>query len=675
MGEVSPALGQRIGPYELVERLGSGGMAEVYVARRRGPRGFEKKLAIKRILPQLARDSRFVAMFCDEARICAALSHPNIVQVVDFGEHDGQLFMAMEYIEGVSCARLLRAVAARGKRFPIGGALFVAHEVLRGLRFAHEARDERGRALGIVHRDVSPGNILIGTGGEVKLTDFGIVLSAFVDRRTYPGELKGKMGYMSPEQVIGEELDRRSDLFTLAIVLAEMLLARPLFPGRTELDMLTSMYRADLSVLDRFGAELPPDLLEVLRVALAREKERRFQSARDFEDALGKVARKLDITLNDTQLAPWLANLGIMPGRSGTRAAAEQPAARPRLRFPPPEAEAAPPTERRAGRPPPATTRAPSLASGPSYKVRTESGSERGPFNLPQMLGLAATGRLRPDAAVSLDDEPYQPAIEVPALAQLMRRPAYGFAVDPSELALWQRPLRRRYLPSTLFELARRGESGLLLARRDDRQKRIYMRDGVPEFVASTQSSELLGSILVRDGLVGSAEVAVALLRCVQKQERLGEALIGMGLLRPAALLRSLNDQLEARFMELASWEDGQLLFVAGAVHGEAGIKPQSSGVALVARALHTSYDDDEISDLLESCRQQPIARVATEVDVTELQLTPHQHRAVELAPGALSLDVLVEQLARQAGVRPQDTLRGVFIGLCSGMLETPGWP
>ena len=126
----------------------------MYVARRTGPRGFQKKLAIKRILPQLARDSRFVAMFCDEARICAALSHPNIVQVVDFGEHDGQLFMAMEYIEGVSCARLLRAVAARGKRFPIGGALFVAHEVLRGLRFAHEARDERGRALGIVHRDV-----------------------------------------------------------------------------------------------------------------------------------------------------------------------------------------------------------------------------------------------------------------------------------------------------------------------------------------------------------------------------------------------------------------------------------------------------------------------------------------------------------------------------------------
>src|SRR5688572_15494974 len=123
----------RLGPYELGERLGAGGMAEVYVARRAGPRGFNKKFAIKRILPQLSRDSRFVAMFCDEARICAALTHPNIVQVVDFGESDGELFMAMEFIDGVSVAKLLRSVAARGKRFPLEVALFIAHEVLRAL--------------------------------------------------------------------------------------------------------------------------------------------------------------------------------------------------------------------------------------------------------------------------------------------------------------------------------------------------------------------------------------------------------------------------------------------------------------------------------------------------------------------------------------------------------------
>ena len=207
-------------------------MAEVFVATRPGPHGFNKRFAVKRILPELARDARFVAMFCDEARICAGLSHPNIVQVVDFGESDGEVFMALEYVDGVSLARLLRAVAAARRRFPVPVALFIAHEVLRALDFAHSAYDEQGRSLGIVHRDVSPGNVLIGRAGEVKLGDFGILLSAFVDRRTYPGELKGKVGYMSPEQAMGGAVDRRSDLFALGIVLAEMLLARPLFSGQ-----------------------------------------------------------------------------------------------------------------------------------------------------------------------------------------------------------------------------------------------------------------------------------------------------------------------------------------------------------------------------------------------------------------------------------------------------------
>ena len=182
-------------------------MAEVYVAQRAGPRGFAKRFAVKRILPELSQDARFVAMFCDEARICAALCHPNIVQVVDFGEANGELFMAMEFVDGVSLARLLRSVSARRERFPRAIALHIAHEVLRGLAFAHEAQDEHGRPLGIVHRDVSPGNVLIGRAGDVKLGDFGIVRSEFVDRRTYPGELKGKVGYMSPEQVMGTDVD------------------------------------------------------------------------------------------------------------------------------------------------------------------------------------------------------------------------------------------------------------------------------------------------------------------------------------------------------------------------------------------------------------------------------------------------------------------------------------
>ncbi len=307
-----------LGPYELGERLGLGGMAEVFVAYRAGPHGFAKKVALKRILPELAQDARFVAMFCDEARISAPLCHPNIVQVIDFGESHGELFMAMEYVEGVSLAKLLRYVSGRRERFPLGAALFIAHEVLSGLAFAHEACDENGNPLSIVHRDVSPGNVLIGRAGDVKLADFGIVRSAYVDRRTYPGELKGKVGYMSPEQVMGVEVDPRSDLFTVGIILSEMLIARPLFSGQNEFDILTKIYEADLSSLERYGADLHPGVRDVVRQALGKAPADRFASARDFADALRRLAQTAQISLDDSELVPWLSALGVLPSRSGT---------------------------------------------------------------------------------------------------------------------------------------------------------------------------------------------------------------------------------------------------------------------------------------------------------------------------------------------------------------------
>ena len=310
---------QRLGPYVLGERLGLGGMAEVFVATRPGPRGFNKKFAVKRILPELARDPRFVAMFCDEARICASLSHPNIVQVIDFGESDGEVFMALEYVDGLSLARLLRLVAGARRRFPVPVALFIAHEVLRALDFAHSACDEEGRSLGIVHRDVSPGNVLIGRTGEVKLGDFGILLSAFVDRRTHPGELKGKVGYMSPEQAMGGTIDVRSDVFALGIVLAEMLLARPLFSGKNEFEILTKIHEADVSNLDKYGHGIPPEVLEVARTALARDRHQRYANAAAFALAIQNASERLGVPSADhLELVSWLSAVGALPSRSGT---------------------------------------------------------------------------------------------------------------------------------------------------------------------------------------------------------------------------------------------------------------------------------------------------------------------------------------------------------------------
>jgi eukaryotic-like serine/threonine-protein kinase len=302
----------RLGPYELIRRIATGGMAEVYLARRAGPHGFQKTVAVKRILPQFARDPDFVAMFVDEARVCARLGHPNIVQVFDFGEEQGELYMAMEYVDGTTGARLVRAVATRGEDIALDVCLHITLSILHALEYAHGARDEEGRPLSLVHRDVSPGNVLIDRSGAVKLTDFGIARAAEIERRTDAGQLKGKLGYMSPEQVVGRDLDERSDLFTLGIVLTEMLILRPLFSGGKELDVLIRIRDADLSAIDRAGPHVPDDVRAVLFRALSRDPALRWPSAAAFAEAIEEIVRRRRLQIGPSRLAMLIEKLGLV---------------------------------------------------------------------------------------------------------------------------------------------------------------------------------------------------------------------------------------------------------------------------------------------------------------------------------------------------------------------------
>jgi serine/threonine protein kinase len=460
MRELRAAAGARVGTFELIDRLGYGGMAEVYVARATSGSAAGRRVAIKRILPQFGRDPRFVSMFCDEARISAALSHPNIVQVLDFGEDGGELFMVMEYVDGVSCAKLLRAVAARGQRFPVSVALYVAREVLSALAFAHDAWDENGRPLGIVHRDVSPGNVLIARTGEVKLTDFGIMRSEFITRRTYPGELKGKLGYMAPEQVVGKEVDPRSDLFALGIVLAEMLIARPLFPGPGEMDILTRIFEADLGVLEQSREDIPDEVFGILKTALARERAGRFANAAAFLQALTEAAGRLGLTLEQGALAGWLRGLGVVPAVSGIREAAgtapgsdELPTGRA-LIVPPKSVPASSRTEhgtpgrRRARSSPRAAAATTSGARAvPTYCVHGEKGVG-GPVSLAQLLAMTATGAVTRDTLVSVGDDLPRQLGQIPAMRRLLQSGDRQFGDRLHERATWTRPLDRARLPT-----------------------------------------------------------------------------------------------------------------------------------------------------------------------------------------------------------------------------------
>jgi eukaryotic-like serine/threonine-protein kinase len=274
------------GRYLLLERFAVGGMAELFLARDTGARGREEIMVIKRLLPHMASQPQFKDMFLDEAKLTSRLDHPKIAQTRDFGRYRGQLFIAMEFVDGLDGLALLRECAHRKVRLPAEIAVHTAHEILDALDFAHNQVDDSGRPLGVVHRDISPSNVLLSRRGEVKLVDFGIARATERSHSTKDGTLKGKYGYMSPEQVLDDEVDARSDLFSVGILLTELLTGRRLFAAQSELDVLLMVRDARLERLDRFGGHIGLDLDRILRKALRKRPAERFSSAAEFRDVL-----------------------------------------------------------------------------------------------------------------------------------------------------------------------------------------------------------------------------------------------------------------------------------------------------------------------------------------------------------------------------------------------------
>ncbi|WP_253987232.1 protein kinase domain-containing protein [Pyxidicoccus xibeiensis] len=282
-----PSEGLHFGKYKLLERIATGGMAEIYRARMTAAAGVTKPVVIKKILPRYAGNGAFVSMFVNEARIAAGLSHGNIAQVFDFGEVDGQYFIAMEFVDGHPLSRVLRRAREKGLyTVPQPLAVLIAVEVLEGLAYAHTRLDERGRPLHIVHRDVSPQNVLLGYEGQVKLVDFGIAKARLAGRdETDDGEMRGKFSYFAPEQARGRELDARTDVFAAGVILYEMLCGRLPFEGKLE-DVLRKLAQGDFPRPRDLNPDLPAALERILLTALAVERDQRYTTAEAFAEAL-----------------------------------------------------------------------------------------------------------------------------------------------------------------------------------------------------------------------------------------------------------------------------------------------------------------------------------------------------------------------------------------------------
>jgi serine/threonine-protein kinase len=276
---------RRLGPYEILGRIGEGGMAEVYVARR-GP----DRVALKMVREELSRSRDFLEMFRDEAKIVSRLVHPGIVRTFEQGEIDGHAFIAMELLSGRSLWAVWDACRARGVRLRYDTIAWIGARVAEALHHAHELRDERGQPLGIVHRDINPSNIFVTDSGTIKIIDFGLAKAANRASRTATGIIKGKVAYMSPEQAGGDPVDRRADVFALAVTLWELSCDRRLFRGDDDMQTLEQVRAARVSDPTRLVAGYPPELWAALSPALARDPRERTPTAAELGRALDAVA-------------------------------------------------------------------------------------------------------------------------------------------------------------------------------------------------------------------------------------------------------------------------------------------------------------------------------------------------------------------------------------------------
>lgn len=312
----------RLGKYDLVARIAKGGMAEIYLARQRGMVGFSRLVVVKRILPHLAEETEFVSMFMEEARLAALINHQNVVQIFDVGQHEGSYFIAMEFIDGPSLGVISRTARRNRSPLPYPIAAEIVAQACDGLHAAHQLQDEGGATMELVHRDVSPHNLMIARSGAVKLLDFGIAKAQDSSVHTHTGKIKGKYPYMSPEQCRGDPLDRRTDIFSLGIVFHELVVGVRLFKRSTDLMVLKAITEEPVPNPSELQPGIPSAIGAVIMRSLARDPADRYGTAEEMRRAVRRALQRLEVKGTAKMLAAYLdANFAQL---LETRAAALQ---------------------------------------------------------------------------------------------------------------------------------------------------------------------------------------------------------------------------------------------------------------------------------------------------------------------------------------------------------------
>jgi hypothetical protein len=455
-------------------------------------------------------------------------------------------------------------------------------------------------------------------------------------------------------------------LFTVGIVLTELLLIRPLFSGKNELEILTRISRVDLANLERYGQGIPKSRRRVIEGALQRDRDKRFATASEFANALLEVARAEGLVLNGEQLAGWLRETALLGSSNGGSASlARSPTPSPRR----PESGA----------------RRTAASRDVRVALRAAQGAQLGTLALTELLSRIATGRVPLDVLASVDGGPFVPLSSVPAVSGLCARPAYRFVESESGpgnvMPAARRTVRfeRRTLAGQLFDAVRREVSGLCEVRSGERARRLFFRGGSVEFVASTDTAELLGELAVAEGAVGAAELDDCLLEAAATGSHLGEVLMTRGHLRATAVARLLTEQRERRIASMFAWTGGVLSLDPTLESGERLPSGAGPGYGLITAAARRGFGDEELAHVLSPLRNAPLVATDLELDPAQLGLTHPELRALRLVLPAgtcqdAPLRALVDTARTERLARGREALFAAFIALSAGLLTTPGW-
>ncbi len=557
------------GPFLLDRRLAVGGSAEVYVARPKIGEYPAPRFVVKRLLSQDGRDGAYEALE-REAELHQAVRHPNVVTVFGAGQVEGESYLAMEYVEGVDLYRLLRRAETEQRRIPPELASHIVLNVAEALVAVHSATDAQGLPLGLVHRDVTPSNVYLSNQGDVKLGDFGI--ARVTEPRARPLQptvgLRGKFGYLSPEQIAGDPFDNRADLFALAVIFGEMLIGERVFPGSGQLAVLLAIRDGNIEPLRKHEAELPPEHFQICTKGLAQNPAARFSNASEICQALMALIKS---TRSDMirELASWV----LWAGDSAQLAERLQGQIRDsveRMRAVKGVSFSSSSGGLELREPAPSSVEVPTTDRVPT-KVRFVDGRVMSDVALARLIEMIVVGDIRGDDEVALLGEDYRPVRDIESLSRHLMPSTTATTGRLFEVGIpdYQASIRETPMLQILARLRSNVETGALFVERRDRtglprRKEIYLHNGRLLHVASTERDELLGEYLVRRGALTRKELEAALLRLSDEGARLGDTLVAMGLVSAVDVFRAIRDQGRDRVAALCAWSRGVTTFYRG---------------------------------------------------------------------------------------------------------------